>query len=110
MELESIGKNIRKFRLARKLRQEELAEQTGLSTNYIGMIERGEKVPSLESFITISNALDVSADMLLCDVIHMGYKVKNSLLTEKMKNIRPEDRDRIYDVIDTMLRHSKPLY
>lgn len=43
MELDSIGKYIRKFRLARKLRQEELAEQTGLSTNYIGMIERGEK-------------------------------------------------------------------
>ncbi len=58
MELESIGKNIRKFRLARKLRQEELAEQAGLSTNYIGMIERGEKVPSLESFITIANVLD----------------------------------------------------
>lgn len=107
MELESIGKNIRKFRLARKLRQEELAEQTGLSTNYIGMIERGEKVPSLESFITISNALDVSADMLLCDVIHTGYEVKNSLLTEKMKNLRTEDRDRIYDVVETLLKHTK---
>lgn len=110
MELESIGKNIRKFRLARKLRQEELAEQTGLSTNYIGMIERCEKIPSLESFIAIANALDVSADMLLCDVIHTGYEVKTSLLTEKMKNLQPEDRSRIYDVIDTMLKHSQPLY
>ncbi len=110
MELDSIGKYIRKFRLARKLRQEELAEQTGLSTNYIGMIERGEKVPSLESFIAIANVLDVSADMLLCDVIHTGYEVKSSLLTEKMKNLQPEDRSRIYDVIDTMLKHSQPLY
>ena len=110
MELDSIGKYIRKFRLARKLRQEELAEQTGLSTNYIGMIERGEKVPSLESFIAIANVLDVYAYMLLCDVIHTGYEVKNSLLAEKMKNLQPEDRSRIYDVIDTMLKHSTPLY
>ena len=109
MELESIGKNIRKFRLARKLRQEELAEQAGLSTNYIGMIERGEKVPSLESFITIANVLDVSSDMLLCDVLHAGYEVKSSLFTEKMKNIQQEDRLRIYDVIDVMLKHSKLL-
>lgn len=52
MKLDTIGKNIRKFRLARKLRQEDLAEKTDLTTNYIGMVERGEKIPSLETFIT----------------------------------------------------------
>ena len=40
MKLDTIGKNIRKFRLARKLRQEDLAEKTYLTTNYIGMVER----------------------------------------------------------------------
>lgn len=53
MKLDTIGKNIRKFRLARKLRQEDLAEKTDLTTNYIGMVERGEKIPSLETFIKI---------------------------------------------------------
>lgn len=43
MKLDTIGKNIRKFRLARKLRQEDLAEKTDLTTNYIGMVERGEE-------------------------------------------------------------------
>lgn len=57
MKLDTIGKNIRKFRLARKLRQEDLAEKTDLTTNYIGMVERGEKIPSLETFIKIVNAL-----------------------------------------------------
>lgn len=32
MKLDTIGKNIRKFRLARKLRQEDLAEKTDLTT------------------------------------------------------------------------------
>ena len=48
MGLESIGSNIRKFRLMKKIRQEDLAEKAGLSTNYVGAIERGEKVPSLD--------------------------------------------------------------
>lgn len=107
MELESIGRNIRKFRLERKLRQEDLAERTGLSANYIGMLERGEKVPALESFIRIVNALGVSSDMLLSDVVTTGYAVKNSLLTEKMEKLSAEERERIYDVIDAMLKHSR---
>ena len=49
MRLESVGKNIRKYRLMRKLRQEDLAEKADLSINYVGAIERGEKTPSLES-------------------------------------------------------------
>lgn len=40
MEFLSIGRNIRKYRMAQNLRQEDLAEKTGLSVNYIGAIER----------------------------------------------------------------------
>ena len=38
-----IGTNIRKYRLMRKLRQEDLAEKADLSINYVGAIERGRK-------------------------------------------------------------------
>lgn len=72
MQYNSIGTNIRKFRTEKKLRQEDLAERAGLSANYIGMVERGEKIPSLESFISIVNALGVSADMVLHDVLETG--------------------------------------
>lgn len=107
MRLESIGKNIRKFRLMRKLRQEDLAEKADLSINYVGAIERGEKTPSLESLISIINALGVSADMILADVLDNGYLVKDSLLAQKLDKLSAEDRSQIYDVIDTMIKHSK---
>lgn len=106
MELESIGRNIRKYRLMKKLRQEDLAERTNLTNNYIGAIERGEKLPSLETLIVIINALGVSADMILADVIDTGYEVKDSLLAEKLSKLSAEDRAKIYDVVDTMIRHS----
>lgn len=109
MKLDTIGKNIRKFREIKKLRQEDLAEKTDLTTNYIGMIERGEKIPSLETFINILNSLGVSADMVLSDVLDNGYTVKDSLLNEKFEKLVPEDRNRIYEVIDTMMKHSKQI-
>ena len=109
MKLDTIGKNIRKFREIKKLRQEDLAEKTDSTTNYIGMIERGEKIPSLETFINILNSLGVSADMVLSDVLDNGYKVKDSLLNEKLEKLVPEDRNRIYEVIDTMMKHSKQI-
>lgn len=109
MKLDTIGKNIRKFREIKKLRQEDLAEKTDLTTNYIGMIERGEKIPSLKTFINILNSLGVSADMVLSDVLDNGYTVKDSLLNEKLEKLVPEDRNRIYEVIDTMMKHSKQI-
>lgn len=109
MKLDTIGKNIRKYRLAKKLRQEDLAEKAGLSANYIGMVERGEKIPSLETFIKILNALEVSSDMVLADVLETGYTVKNSILNEKLDKLAPEDRSKIYEVIDTLLKHSKQI-
>ena len=65
MKYESIGRNIRKYRTEHKLKQDELAEKAGLSSNYIGMVERGEKIPSLESLINILNSLEISAYMVI---------------------------------------------
>lgn len=105
MQFDTIGKNIRKYRLERKMRQDTLAERAGLSVNYIGMVERGEKMPSLKTLICIVNALEVSADMVLCDVVDNGFLVRNTILTEKMDKLPAEKRNRIYDVIETLLRY-----
>lgn len=92
MGLESIGKHISEFRHLRKLRQEDLAEITGLSTNYIGAVERGEKIPSLETFIDILNALSVSADVVLSDVLQEGYQVKATKLSDQIKDLPVKDQ------------------
>ena len=73
------------------------------------MVERGEKIPSLETFIKILNVLGVSSDMVLTDVLETGYTVKNSMLNEKLEKLAPEDRNRIYEVIDTLVKQSKQI-
>ena len=104
MNTSSIGKRIRKYREAKGWRQEDFAEKTGLSVTYTGMIERGEKVPKLETFITIANVLEVSADLLLADVLSTGYHIKSSEMTEKISALSPTERDRIYSVVNTMIQ------
>ena len=107
MNYYSIGKNIRAYRVRKKLRQEDLAELSDLSVTYIGMVERGEKIPALETFIRILNALEVSADVILADVLKVGYEVKGSLITEQLSSLSSKDREKVYDVIATLIKHSK---
>ena len=103
--MNSIGKYIRQYRTEKKMRQEDLAEKTDLSPNYIGMIERGEKIPSLESLIVLLNALEVSADMVLCEVLTTGYLVKNSIFGDKISKLSKADQEMVYDIIDTIISH-----
>lgn len=107
MNFETIGKNIRAYRVRKNLRQEDLAELSDLSVTYIGMVERGEKIPALETFIRILNALEVSADIILADVLKVGYEVKGSLITEQLSSLSSKDREKVYDVIATLIKHSK---
>ena len=107
MNYESIGKKIRACRIRKHLRQEDLAEKTDLSVTYIGMVERGEKLPAMETFINILNALEVSADVILADVLKVGYQVKGSLITEQLSSLSQSDREKVYDVIATLIKHSK---
>lgn len=44
--------------------------------------------------------------MLLCDILVSGYHIKNSLLSEKMEKLFSKDKEMIYDVIDTLIKHS----
>jgi transcriptional regulator with XRE-family HTH domain len=54
------GKRLRALRKAANLSREKLAEQTGITSSYLGEIERGEKWPKLQILSALANALDVS--------------------------------------------------
>ena len=105
MDMSSIGKNIRKKRQDKSWKQEFLAEKVDVSATYIGRIERGEKMPSMETFIRIANALDAASDELLCGVVNKGYEVRMSKYLEKMKELPGAEQDKVFRVLDAMLSH-----
>ena len=71
MELnyKAIGKRIRNEREKKKISQMRLAELADLSVNSISHIECGNTKFSLPSIVAIANALQVSVDCFLMDVI-----------------------------------------
>ena len=71
----SLGARIKYYQTQKHLTQDELAELAVLSKSLISYVESGEKSPSLEAFINIANALEISADELLVDnLIHSNSK------------------------------------
>lgn len=60
-----IGGHIRDARKARKLTQEKLAEQLGMSALHYGRLERGDRRASLEQIARIADALHVPTLSLL---------------------------------------------
>lgn len=54
-----IGEAIRAYRKRVKLTQEELAERADLNPKYLGEVERGEKIISIEALMRIAKAVKV---------------------------------------------------
>lgn len=60
-----IGQRIRQVRKAKGLSQGELAEKCGISMSFMGHIERGTRIMSLDTFVAVCDALGTKADELL---------------------------------------------
>lgn len=60
-----LGRQIKKYRLLKKMTQDELSIATDVTRNFISDLERGVKSCKLETLILIANTLDVSIDVLL---------------------------------------------
>ena len=103
MQYNSIGTNIRKFRTEKKLRQEDLAERAGLSANYIGMVERGLKEPGLATIVKILNALNISADELLCDLVPSASHVTDDEISKRLEGLTPMQKKVALDLLDTYI-------
>lgn len=56
---------IHMLRINKKLTLDDLAERTGIDRTYLGLLERGERQPSLDIAIRLANALGEDASQLL---------------------------------------------
>lgn len=69
MDYVRLGREIRRHRKVLRLTQEQLAERAGVSTSFLGHIERGSRKTSIETLVSIARALNINVDALLHDSI-----------------------------------------
>lgn len=102
-----IGKRIKQARERLGLTQEEFAEKTGLTTNYISTVERGASFPRCEKLILLLNSLETSADAIFCDVITHSNDYKASQLSEELETLPPEAQKRILQIVELLVLQEK---
>lgn len=70
MDYRDLGNRVRTVRRQQSLTQEQLAEKIGISASFLGHIERGTRVASLETLVAICNTLNVTPEHLLRASLH----------------------------------------
>ena len=105
MDKTILGKRLREARLQQGYTQQALAAQADMGEVYLGEIERGLKMPSLNSFIKLIDALELSADYILRHELPSGQDYIYDELTEKLKNLTPRQRKTVADIIDAYLKN-----
>ena len=103
MERAALGKRIRESRIKKGYTQQDLAERADIGVVYISEIERGIKLPSLNIFIKIIDALDVSADYILRDEISSGKEYISMEITEKLLSLTPHQRKTAIAILNAYL-------
>ncbi|RJQ35785.1 XRE family transcriptional regulator [Candidatus Microgenomates bacterium] len=63
-----LGERIKELRKKLNMTQEDLAFKVGVDRSYMGFVERGEKNPTLDKLIKISQSLKVSLSELFQSV------------------------------------------
>ena len=105
MKTGDLGKRIRETRRSKKLTQEALAEKAEISVVYVSELERNLKTPSIDVFVKIAEALDVSADYLLRDELPTGKEYVYDDLTKKLEGLTPKQRKTVIDIVDAYLNN-----
>lgn len=101
-----VGKRIKQRREQLGLTQEQFAEKLGVATNYISTIERGASFPRYEKLVAIINALETSADAIFCYVVTHSLEYKSYMLLDKMRDLPPEEQNRILETLDFLVQQS----
>jgi len=65
---QAFGLAVRRTRLERGLSQQALADKSGYHRTYIGLLEHGQKSPSLRTIFNIAATLQVNASEIVKDV------------------------------------------
>lgn len=106
MDTSLFGKRLHEQRMSKGWTLEKLASITELTPNYLSAVERGVKKPSLDTFIGLAEALDVSADYLIRDSSeNSSLSVVNDEIHARLSKLTPSQRNAVTDILDILLKN-----
>jgi transcriptional regulator with XRE-family HTH domain len=117
--MNNIGARIKELRLSNELTQDELARKIKLSPKMVSFYELGQRMPSRESLIALSEVFGVSMDYILCKDNDLNsnpleaadldrtaaFNVPEEfvVMARKTGEMTDEDRAMIYKIFDSTI-------
>lgn len=103
LDAKSFGKKLRAYRAKNGWSIKECSEKIGITTRYLADIERGDKIPKLETFILIINTLSASADDVLQDSLVIGYEAKSNDILKRLDVLDAVRRKQALEIFDSVI-------
>jgi transcriptional regulator with XRE-family HTH domain len=112
MALKIFANRLKKLRKERGLSQSDLADKCGLNFSDISRYERGTVSPTLENFVKIAQALEVSSEDLLFETkpAENAQPPRNLKLWSRLQDIDSldkNDQEAVLRLIDAMVAKKK---
>ncbi len=101
MNIDFLGKSIRKNREKLSLTQDKLADLLNVSTHYIYELERGMKLPSLTMLMQIAETFHVSIDSMLTE--SNEFNNDNNNLDLLLKDLSDSKKEKLYEILRQLL-------
>lgn len=105
-----IGRQIQRRRKLVGLTQEQLANKANLETPTISKIENGRTKISLPSLIQIANALEISADELLCGSLITSGIIYQGKIMEQLKTCDEKELRIVERMVGCLLQQLRETY
>jgi len=86
-----LGKKVKEFRKSLNLTQEEMAEESSMSVDFVSRIEVGSANPSSLKIVQIANALSITPNNLLDEFITDKKMALQDTLLRELNKLTEED-------------------
>ena len=100
LDYKAIGKRVKIARIKADMKQEHVAEKSGLSPTHISNIENNHTKVSLNVLLAIANSLDTSIDFLLSEQYeNISLALDNEIL-RVLKDCDTAKKEKILKIIE----------
>ncbi len=103
LDFTAIGSRIRKCRELQGLTREEFAEQINVSPRFVYDIELGNKGMSIDTLVSISEALHISNDYILSGTDNDEHSVLSPDLCALMEQCPPRQQEHLKTIIQQFI-------
>lgn len=96
-----------KFKLYRKISQENVAEESNLSIDTISSIERAKSIISSLTLVKLCNALNITPNDILSDFIINNEPEINKKIKQEIINLSDYEKQYLIDTIEFIKNHRR---